>query len=288
VTAIATPGVAGMPARRSIRTRLTAHRAGSWFAASLLLLVALIALFAPVLAPHDPLQPIGIPLQPPGSEGFLLGSDSVGRDILSRVLYGLRASWFSAMVVIGFGLIFGGLIGVIAGSTGGWLDSTLMRVTDGFLALPAPVIAIAVCAALGPGLSHTLIAVCIVWWPLYARVIRGEIRSLAARPHVEAARLSGAGRFRVAHRHLLPGAIPSAVVCASLDVGALVLTLAGLSFLGLGQPAPAPELGADTARNLSYLLQSWWVPVMPGLAVMVLAIVGNIAGDGVRTLVDER
>jgi peptide/nickel transport system permease protein len=288
MTAVTTPAAVIIPARRSLRTRLASNRAGSWFAASLLLVVLVVAVLAPVLAPHDPLQPIGIPLQPPGSEGFLLGSDSIGRDILSRVLYGLRASWFSALIVISFGLVFGGLVGLIAGAGGGWTDSILMRVTDGFLALPAPVIAIAVGAALGPGLGHTLIAVCVVWWPLYARVIRGEIRALAARPHVEAARLAGSGRFRIAFRHLSPGAVPSAVVCASLDVGALVLTLAALSFLGLGQPAPAPELGADTARNLSYLLQSWWVPVMPGLAVMALAIIGNIAGDGVRTLVDER
>jgi len=274
--------------RSGTRSRITATRKGSWAAASLLLVVLLVALLAPVIAPHDPLEPVGIPLRPPGEQGLLLGSDSIGRDIFSRVLYGLRASWFSALLVITVGLLVGGLIGVIAGSLGGWTDSILMRTTDGFLALPAPVIAIAVCAALGPGLSHTLIAVSIVWWPLYARMIRGEVRAMASRPHVEAARLAGAGRVRIAVRHLLPGAVPSAVICASLDIGALVLTLAGLSFLGLGQPAPAPELGADTARNLSYLLQQWWIPVMPGLAVMVLAMVGNIAGDGVRALVDER
>jgi peptide/nickel transport system permease protein len=182
----------------------------------------------------------------------------------------------------------GGLVGVVAGATGGWVDNVLMRVTDGFLALPAPVLAIAVVAALGPGLTHTLLAVAVVWWPFYARIIRGEIRTLAARPHLEAARLAGVGRFRLAVRHLLPGAVPAAVVTASLDVGNLVLTLASLSFLGLGQPAPAAELGADTARNLSYLLQQWWIPVMPGLAVMLLSLVGNVAGDGVRNLLDER
>jgi len=284
----ATAATARFARSATLGGRITSTRTGSWVAASLLLVVLAVALLAPVLAPHDPLQPVGIPLRPPGDQGLLLGSDSIGRDILSRVLYGLRASWFSALAVIAFGLLVGGLIGTIAGSLGGWTDSVLMRTTDGFLALPAPVIAIAVSAALGPGLSHTLIAVSIVWWPLYARMIRGEIRTMAARPHVEAARLAGAGRVRIAVRHLLPGAIPSAVICASLDIGALVLTLAGLSFLGLGQPAPAPELGADTARNLSYLLQQWWIPVMPGLAVMVLAMVGNIAGDGVRALVDER
>ena len=120
-----------------------------------------------------------------------------------------------------------------------------MRITDLFLALPAPVLAIAVVAALGPGFLHTLIAVAIVWWPFYARIVRGEVRSLAVRPHVEAARLAGAGPLRIALRHVLPGVVPAAIVTASLDVGNLVLTLAALSFLGLGQPQPAPELGAD-------------------------------------------
>jgi peptide/nickel transport system permease protein len=257
-------------------------------AAGMLVLVTLIALLAPVLAPHNPIEPAGLPLQPPGSGGFLLGTDSIGRDILSRVLLGWRSSWFAALAVIASGLLIGGLVGLAAGTAGGPLDTVLMRLTDGFLALPAPVVAIAVVAALGPGFVHTLIAVAVVWWPFYARIVRGEIRSLAARPHVEAARLAGAGRARIALRHLLPGAVPAAVITASLDVGNLVLTLAALSFLGLGQPQPAPELGADTARNLTYLLQQWWIPVMPGIAVLLLALVGNIAGDGVRNLLGGR
>jgi peptide/nickel transport system permease protein len=190
--------------------------------------------------------------------------------------------------VIASGLLIGGLIGLVAGSVGGLVDNLLMRITDTFLALPAPVLAIAVVAALGPSYQHTLLAVAIVWWPFYARIVRGEIRTLAARPHVEAARLAGVGRIRLAVRHLLPGAVPAALITASLDVGNLVLTLAGLSFLGLGQPAPAAELGADAARNLSFLLQQWWIPVMPGLAVMVMALIGNIAGDGVRNLLGDR
>jgi peptide/nickel transport system permease protein len=259
----------------------------SWAAAGLLGVVTLVALLAPVLAPHDPLQPVGLPQQAPGSGGFLLGSDSIGRDILSRVLYGLRASWFAALAVIACGVVIGGLIGLVAGTLGGFVDNVLMRITDTFLALPAPVLAIAVAAALGPSLVHTLTAVAIVWWPFYARIVRGEIRTLAARPHVEAARLAGTGRVRLALRHLLPGAVPAVVVTASLDVGNLVLTLAGLSFLGLGQPEPAAELGADTARNLSFLLQQWWIPVIPGIAVLLLALVGNLAGDGVRNLLGE-
>jgi peptide/nickel transport system permease protein len=258
----------------------------NYAAASLFVIVTLVALLAPVISPHSPLTPAGAPLLAPGKGGFLLGSDSIGRDILSRSLYGMRASWFAALAVVAIGVIIGGLVGLIAGSIGGWVDNVLMRITDGFLALPAPVLAIAVVAALGPGFTHTLIAVSIVWWPFYARIIRGEIRNLAARPHVEAARLAKAGKLRIAFRHLLPGAIPATLVTASLDLGNLVLTLAGLSFLGLGQSAPAPELGADAARNLTFLLQEWWIPVIPGIAVMLLALVGNIAGDGVRNLIE--
>jgi peptide/nickel transport system permease protein len=256
--------------------------------ASLLLVMTLIALAAPLLAPHNPLAPIGVPEVKPFSGGYLLGSDTVGRDILSRTLYGLRSSWLAALGVVALGLLIGGIIGLIAGATGGWVDNLLMRITDGFLALPAPIVAIAVVAGLGGGLFHTLIAVSVVWWPFYARIIRGEVRTLAARPHVEAARLAGAGRVRIALRHLLPGAVPSAAVTASLDIGNLVLTLAGLSFLGLGAQAPAPELGADTARNLSYLLQDWWIPVMPGIAVALLALAANVAGDGIRNLMSHR
>ncbi|SBS73214.1 Binding-protein-dependent transport systems inner membrane component [uncultured Mycobacterium sp.] len=284
--AIAMPAPVLLRSREKRMAALPKDRAMvmNWLGVSLLLLVTLIAVAVPVLAPHDPLVPVGMPLQAPGKDGFLLGSDSVGRDILSRVLFGVRSSWFAALVVVGVGLLIGGGIGLIAGATGGWVDATLMRVTDGFLSLPAPVLAIAVVAALGPGFVHTLIAVSIVWWPFYARLIRGEIARLAARPHVEAARLAGVGPIRVAMRHLLPGAVPNALVAASLDLGTLILTLAALSFLGLGQSAPAPELGADAARNLSYFLQQWWVPVMPGLGVLVLAVIGNIAGDSLRNL----
>jgi peptide/nickel transport system permease protein len=260
----------------------------NWLGFSLVIVVTLAAVAVPILAPHDPLTPVGMPLQAPGQQGFLLGSDSVGRDILSRVLYGARSSWFAALVVVAVGLFIGGLIGLVAGTVGGWVDTLLMRVTDGFLSLPAPVLAIAVVAALGPGFIHTLIAVSIVWWPFYARLVRGDVARLAARPHVEAARLAGVSGLRLAGRHLLPGAVPNALVAASLDIGTLILTLAALSFLGLGQSAPAPELGADSARNLSYFLQQWWIPVMPGLGVLVLALVGNIAGDCLRNLMKTR
>ena len=283
--AIAVPGGALMGGQER---RLSLPKSPSslinWAAVGLVPLVTVVAVAIPLISPHDPLVPVGMPLQAPGKDGFLLGSDSVGRDILSRLLYGVQSSWFAALAVVAIGLILGGLVGLIAGATGGWVDSTLMRITDGFLSLPAPVLAIAVVAALGPGFVHTLVAVSIVWWPFYARLVRGEVARLAARPHIEAAKLAGVGRIRLAMRHLLPGAVPNALVAASLDIGTLILTLAALSFLGLGQSAPAPELGADSARNLTYFLQQWWVPVMPGVAVLVLALIANIAGDGLRNL----
>ncbi|KUI31751.1 ABC transporter permease [Mycobacterium sp. GA-2829] len=287
--AVALPAPAMVRTRRRVLTLPHSRSAVvNWIGFSLIGVVTLVAIAVPVLAPYDPLLPVGMPLQAPGVDGFLLGTDSVGRDILSRVLYGARSSWFAALAVVALGLLIGGLIGLIAGTAGGWVDSVLMRITDAFLSLPAPVLAIAVVAALGPGFLHTLIAVSIVWWPFYARLVRGEITRLAARPHVEAAKLAGVGPIRLARRHLLPGAVPNAVVAASLDIGTLILTLAALSFLGLGQSAPAPELGADSARNLSYFLQQWWIPVMPGLGVLVLALIGNVAGDSLRNLMKTK
>ncbi|MDG4664689.1 ABC transporter permease [Mycobacterium sp. 236(2023)] len=256
----------------------------NWVGFSLVIVVTLVCVAVPVLAPYDPLTPAGMPLQPPGTDGFLLGTDSIGRDILSRVLYGARSSWFAALAVVAIGVAIGGFVGLVAGTAGGWVDTVLMRITDAFLSIPAPVLAIAVVAALGPGFLHTLFAVSIVWWPFYARLVRGEVARLAARPHVEAAKLAGVSPLRLAGRHLLPGAVPNTLVAASLDIGTLILTLAALSFLGLGQAAPAAELGADSARNLSYFLQQWWIPVMPGLGVLVLALVANVAGDCLRNL----
>jgi peptide/nickel transport system permease protein len=290
--AVAEPYVV-VPPRRFGRAGARTSRLGripfvDKFALSMMGLITLVAVFAPVLAPYGPDKPVATPFLKPLSPGFPLGTDDVGRDLLSRVLYGIQSSWFSAFVVIVSGVLIGGLVGLVAGAAGGWVDSVLMRITDVFLALPGPVLAIAVVAALGPSLFHTLVAVMIVWWPFYARIVRGEIRKLAARPHVEAARLAGAGRLRILWRHLLPGAVPATVVTASLDVSALILTLASLSFLGLGSPAPAPELGSMSARGLTYLLEYWWVPIVPAVAVFVLALVANLAGDAARDLLGDR
>jgi peptide/nickel transport system permease protein len=255
------------------------------FALAALAFITLLALFGPLLAPHDPKLATGPPFHAP-SGAYPFGTDDVGRDLFSAVLYGIQTTWLSALAVIASGVLVGGTVGLVAGSAGGWIDNLLMRITDAFLALPAPILAIAVVAALGPSLTHVLIAVSILWWPYYARLVRAEVRALAARPHLEAARLAKISWLRRVTRHLLPGAIPVTIVAASLDISNLVIMLAGLSFLGLGAQPPTPELGAMTANGLQYLLEDWWIPVIPGVAVFVLSLVGNLAGDTIRDMVD--
>jgi peptide/nickel transport system permease protein len=281
VPVVTTRGVARMRVARPSWGRASL---GDRIAIGVFVALILVAILAPVLAPYSPTVSTGTAFAQPFGAGHLLGTDEVGFDILSRVIYGLRASVVAVVLVVSSGVIIGGAIGLVAGVAGGFVDTVLMRLTDLFLALPGPVLAIAIVAALGPSPVHILIAVGIIWWPFYSRIMRAEVRSLAARPHLEAAQLGGCGPVRRATRHLLPGAVPAILVTASLDVGNLVLTLAALSFLGLGAPAPAPELGAMSARGLQYLLQEWWVPVMPGIAIFALALAANMAGDGLRDL----
>jgi peptide/nickel transport system permease protein len=190
--------------------------------------------------------------------------------------------------VIVVGAAFGGLVGALAGAFGGLVDTLLMRLTDLFLALPAPVLAIAVIASVGPSLFHTLLALSIVWWPWYARIVRGEVRALAARPHAEAARLAGVGRARLVLRHLLPGALAPVIVAMSLDVGNLILALAALSFIGLGAPPPAAELGAMSSQGLEYLFGYAWVPLAPAVGVAALALIANLLGEKANRSLDER
>jgi peptide/nickel transport system permease protein len=263
-------------------------RASVWSALIPVGAMTLIAIAAPLLASHgsSAITSVG-PFHAP-SLSYLLGTDDIGRDVFSRVLYGVRESWLGALGVIVVGAMFGGLVGALAGAFGGFVDTLLMRLTDLFLALPAPVLAIAVIASIGPSLFHTLLALSIVWWPWYARIVRGEVRALASRPHADAARLAGVGRARLVLRHLLPGAIPPVIVTMSLDVGNLILALAGLSFIGLGAPAPAPELGAMSARGLEYLFGHAWVPVAPAVAVALLALVANLLGDHANRRLDNR
>ena len=283
--AIAEPAV-GQQLTRPGTVRVVRRGKGGRAGLVVLGAVTLLAVLAPVLAPHSGTAPVAVgPFHAP-LDGGLLGTDELGRDLLSRVLYGLRASWLSALAVVASGVVIGSIVGLVAAMRGGWVDGLLMRTTDLFLALPGPVLTIAVVVALGPSLPHVLLAVAAVWWPWYARIVRGEVRVQLARSHVDAARLAGVGTLRLARRHLLPGAVPAVLVTASLDVGNLVLALAALSFLGLGAPPPSPELGAMAAGGLPYLLGHPWVAVVPATAVFLLAFAANVAGDRVRDRLD--
>jgi len=245
------------------------------------LLVTIVALFSSLLVPHNPLIPVASPFQHP-TGAHPLGTDNIGRDEFSRVIAGLRLTWFPALAVVAIGVAIGGTIGLLSGVYGGWLDRILQRLTDLFLVIPSVLIAIAVIAAIGPGVGHTVIAISIFWWPWYSRLVRGEVKAIAARPHVEAARLAKASRWRLLTRYVLPGAIPTVLVTATLDIANVILIVSLFSFLGLGAPAPAPELGAMTAGTLDSLTTSWWLPLSPAIAIFLIAYLSNLAGDGLR------
>jgi len=244
----------------------------------LLVGITLVLLLLPAVLQLSESDIASTPFEEPLSEQ-LLGTDSQGRDVVARMLIGMRTSWFAALGVISVGVAVGGAIGLVAGFSGGIVDTLLMRLTDAALALPGPLVALAVVAALGPSLRNTLIAVALTWWPWYARIVRSQVRSLMHRPHVEAARVGGLSRPRIAFVHVVPGTLSAVLVAASLDVGSVILVLAGLSFLGLGSPAPAAELGAMTAQGLTYLFNAPWVAVAPAAGLFVLAVLANIAGD---------
>ena len=263
---------------------LTRERAAGIVSVVALVSLTVVALLAKVIAPHNPNRPITVPFEAPGAHGALLGTDQVGRDVFSRLLVGLQASWLSTLALVAIVAVVGGLIGAIAGYAGGITDAIVMRFVDLFLALPGAALAIVIVAIMGPSLPHALFGIGLVAWPYYARLARTEVRALASRPHLEAARIAGSSQFRLIFRHLIPGAIPALIINASLDLGGITVGLAGLSFLGLGTPAPAPELGSMSAQGLTYLLTNWWISVLPGVVVMLIALIANLAGDGVRTL----
>lgn len=251
-------------------------------------LIVLLAVLGPLLMPYNPITRSGEAYLPPFSPGHLLGTDNLGFDIATRIVHGLRSSLGAAVVVTAVAALAGLVIGAAAGFLGGVVDSVLMRVTDLFLAFPATVVAMAVAAGLGPSLSSLMIGISVVWWPLYARLVRGEVRRVATSSHVEAARLSGTRGVRLVTRHVIPAVLPTVVVTASLDIGAVIMTVAGLSFIGLGSPAPRPELGLMASAGMQYILTAPWIPVIPGLVVGLLALVFNYLGDGMRNILRSK
>jgi peptide/nickel transport system permease protein len=243
--------------------------------------VTIVAVLATWLTPYDPEMRVAAATLPP-SPLHWFGTDEIGRDLFSRALLGVQLTWLPALGIIAFSAVVGTIVGVISGTVGGWVDLVLQRLVELFLVLPSALVALAVVAALGPGLANIMLALAVFWWPWYARISRDEIKRIAARPHVEAARLAGISPMRLVLRHMLPGALPALVVAATLDVANVILAVALMSFLGLGQPAPAPELGAMTSRTLDSLTVAWWLPIFPALVIMLVCLLANLAGDGLR------
>lgn len=246
------------------------------------------ALLAPLLSPADPLaQNVIEGLRPPSLD-YLLGSDKLGRDILSRLLYGARISLVvgAAVVVIAGGI--GTLLGLVAGYLGGWADEILMRVTDIFFAFPSLILAMAIAGALGPSLRNALIAIIAVSWPVYARLVRGQILALKEQEFVIAARAIGLPQSRLVLRHLLPNTLAPLLVQGSFDMGAAITAVAGLSFIGFGAQPPIPEWGVMISEGRNYIATQWWLATFPGLTILLLVGGFNLLGDGLRDMLDPR
>jgi len=247
-----------------------------------------VALFAPFLAPHAPLkQNVENRLQPP-SMSFLLGTDNMGRDILSRIIYGTRISVMVGLIVITIGASIGIAIGAVSGYIGGAGDNILMRIADMFLSFPPLILAMAIAAALGPNLRNTIIAIALVRWPVYARLVRSQVLSLKNSQYVEAIRSMGGSDLRILFIHILPNCMAPIIVRATMDLGTAILAAAGLSFIGFGAQPPTPEWGAMISDGRQYIVSEWWVSTFPGLAILIVVVGFNILGDGLRDILDPR
>jgi peptide/nickel transport system permease protein len=256
---------------------------------TILALIVLAAIFAPMLATNDPfVQDLGQRLKPPGWDGHLLGTDSLGRDIYSRLLYGARISIYIVLLVAMVAPVLGLVIGTIAGYLGGWVDVLLMRFTDIFLAFPRLILALAFVAALGAGIENAVLAISLTAWPPYARIARAETLTIRNSDYIHAIRLQGAGPVRIITRHVWPLCISSLVIRVTLDMAGIILTAAGLGFLGLGAQPPSPEWGAMISEGRKYILDFWWVATIPGLAIFAISLAFNLLGDGLRDVLDPK
>ncbi len=257
---------------------------------SIVVLLILMAVFADVLAPHSPVAGGDLRTQrllPPG-ETFWLGTDDQARDIFSRIIYGSRITLFVVVLVSVIATPIGLLVGTVSGYVGGWVDTVLMRVTDIFLAFPRLVLALAFVAALGPGIENAIIAIAITSWPPYARIARAETLMIRNSDFIAAVKLQGASTPRIILGHVVPLCLSSLIVRVTLDMAGIILTAAGLGFLGLGAQPPAPEWGAMVATGRNYLIDQWWVAAMPGLAIFVVSLGFNLLGDGLRDVLDPK
>ena len=254
----------------------------------IVLVLLLVAAFAPQIATHDPLsQNLANRLQSM-SAAHWLGTDSLGRDIFSRIVFGTRITLFIVLLVVATVGPVGLLIGATAGYFGGWVDTLLMRVTDVFLAFPRLILALAFVAALGPGLENALIAIAFTAWPPYARVARAETLVVRNSDYIAAVRLLGASRARIVLRHIVPICVPSVIVRTTLDMAGIILTAAGLGFLGLGAQPPLPEWGAMIAAGREQIFDQWWVATFPGIAICLCTLGFNLLGDGLRDVLDAK
>jgi len=255
---------------------------------AIIVVLLLAAAFAPLIAPFDPLaQALDKRLLPPSAVNWL-GTDALGRDIFSRIVYGARITLVIVLLVVVTVGPFGLLVGAVSGYFGGWVDRLLMRITDVFLAFPRLVLALAFVAALGPGIVNAIIAIAITTWPPYARVARAETMVIRNQDYIEAMRLQGASRARIIWKHVVPMCMPSLIVRTTFDMAGIILTAAGLGFLGLGAQPPMPEWGAMISAGREQIFDQWWVATFPGIAICIVALGFNLLGDGLRDVMDAR
>src|SRR5919197_857440 len=284
------------PAPRAAPTAPTAgsllararRNVGAMFGVLILATVLLVALFANLLMPFDPLKTYPANALDPPSTAHLFGTDDIGRDIFSRVIAGSRISFQVALLVLAVASAIGVTIGALAGYFGGWVDEVAMRLADMFFAFPHFLLAMAIVAALGPGITNAMLAIAIVYWPRYARLVRGSILTVKQQTFVEAAATLGASHWRIVLRHILPNCTAPLLVQATMDAGTAILTTASLSFIGLGAVPPTAEWGAMVAQGRTFVTSAWWVPTFPGLAIAVTVAGYMFLGDGLRDLLDPR
>lgn len=247
-----------------------------------------IAVFAPFLAPHDPYyQEMSARLEAPSFQ-HPLGTDDMGRDILSRIIYGSRISVLIGIIVVLIGAAIGIIVGAVSGYIGGAGDNILMRIADMFLSFPPLILAMAIAAALGPNLRNTIIAIALVRWPVYARLVRSQVLSIKNSQFIEAIRSMGGSDIRILFIHILPNCLSPIIVRATMDLGTVILAAAGLSFIGFGAQPPLPEWGAMVSDGRQYIVSEWWVATFPGLAILMVVVGFNILGDGLRDVLDPR
>ena len=251
-------------------------------------LLVVIAVLAPVIAPYDPVETnIGNRLQPLSCAHYF-GTDEMGRDIFSRIVWGSRLTLYVIGLVAIIAAPVGILVGTVAGYFGGIIDTMLMRITDIFLAFPKLILALAFVSALGPGIENAIIAISITSWPPYARIARAETITIRNCDFIKAVRLQGASALRIITGHIMPLCLPSLIIRVTLDMAGIILTAAGLGFLGLGAQPPSPEWGAMTSSGRTYIIDHWWLITMPGSAIFIVSLAFNLLGDGLREVLDPR